>query len=53
MAQKTYAVLELYFAAGVLYLLLSWVLIGMFRLIEKKVNRHLSYNPLSQSEVTA
>lgn len=53
MAQKTYAVLELYFAAGVLYLLLSWVLIAAFRLIEKKVNRHLSYNPMSQVTVTA
>ena len=53
MAQKTYAVLELYFAAGVLYLMLSWVLIAIFRLVEKKVNRHLSYNPISQTEVTA
>lgn len=53
MAQKTYAVLELYFAAGVLYLMMSWVLIGVFRLIEKRVNRHLSYNPISQTEVTA
>lgn len=53
MAQKTYAVLELYFAAGILYLMLSWVLIAIFRRVEKHVNRHLSYNPISQTEVTA
>lgn len=53
MAQKTYAVLELYFAAGVLYLMMSWVLIAVFHLIEKKVNRHLSYTPMSTAEVTA
>ena len=51
--QKTYTVLELFFAAGVLYLLISWVLIGTFRFLEKRINRHLSYTPVSQAEVTA
>lgn len=50
---KTYATLELYFAAGVLYLLLSWVFIALFRVAERHFNRHLRYQPMSKTEVTA
>ena len=50
---KTYTVLELFFAAGILYLLLSWVFIALFRWLEKRVNRHLAYEPIAQTEVTA
>ena len=50
---KTYTVFELFFASGIIYLLLSWLLIGMFRLAEKRINRHLSYQPISNGSVTA
>lgn len=50
---KTYATLELYFAAGVIYLVLSWVFIALFRVAEKKFNRHLNYQPVSTVNVTA
>ena len=50
---KTYTVFELFFASGIIYLLLSWLLIGMFRLAEKRINRHLSYQPVSNGGVTA
>ena len=45
---KTYTVFELFFASGILYLLLSWFFIGTFRLIEKRINRHLSYKPMHE-----
>lgn len=50
---KNYATLEIYFAAGVIYLLLSWVFIAAFRAVEKRANRHLTYRPVSDVEVTA
>ena len=50
---KNYAILEMYFVAGIFYLALSWFLIAIFRLIEKRVNRHLSYEPISDIKVTA
>lgn len=50
---KTYANLELFFAAGVLYLLLSWIFIAVFRVLEKRINRHLTYQPISKTEVSA
>lgn len=50
---KTYATLELYFAAGVLYLVLSWVFIALFRVMEKRFNRHLNYKPVGTNNVTA
>ena len=37
--------MELFFAAGVVYLLLSWVILFSFRLFEKRMNRHASYVP--------
>lgn len=50
---KNYATLEMYFAAGLIYLVISWVFIGVFRALEKRFNRHLSYTPLGATEVTA
>ena len=42
---RTYTLMELFFAAGVVYLLLSWVILFSFRLFEKRMNRHASYVP--------
>ena len=50
---KNYATLEMYFAAGVLYLILASVFIAMFRVIERRANRHLLSVPVSTTEVTA
>lgn len=37
---KTYLQLEIYFAAGIIYLLISWVILLLFRQIERRINRH-------------
>lgn len=42
---RTYTLMELFFAAGVLYLLLSWVVLFTFQLLEKKLNRYMTYEP--------
>ena len=42
---RTYTLMELFFAAGIIYLLLSWVILFSFRLFEKRMNRHTSYVP--------
>ena len=42
---RTYTLMELFFAAGIVYLLLSWVILFTFRLLEKRLNRHMSYVP--------
>lgn len=42
---RNYAVFELYFAAGVLYLILSWIILFGFRLLERHFNKHHSYVP--------
>lgn len=42
---RTYTIFELYFAAGVIYLVLSWVILLTFRLFERRMNRHASYVP--------
>lgn len=42
---RTYTIFELYFAAGVIYLVLSWVILLTFRFLEKRFNRHTSYVP--------
>lgn len=42
---RTYTLIELFFAAGVLYLLLSWVVLFTFQLLEKKLNKHATYVP--------
>ena len=42
---RTYTLIELFFAAGVLYLLLSWVVLFIFQLLEKKLNNHATYVP--------
>ncbi len=42
---RTYTSNEIFFAAGIVYLLLSWVILLGFRLFEKRMNRHMSYVP--------
>ena len=42
---RTYTLMELFFAAGIVYLLLSWVILFSFKLFEKKLNRYMSYVP--------
>ncbi|PIE47157.1 MAG: ABC transporter permease [Gammaproteobacteria bacterium] len=37
---KTYAVIEMYFAAGIFYLVLSWLFMWLFRSLEKRFNKH-------------
>ncbi|MDO5650938.1 MAG: ABC transporter permease [Moraxella sp.] len=39
---QTYLTLEMYFAAGVIYLVISWGAMLLFRLLEHFVNRHKS-----------
>lgn len=48
---RTYTPLEIFFAAGVLYLLITAVMIGGFRLLEKRLNRHQHYK--MPAELTA
>ncbi|KEA65660.1 Amino acid ABC transporter, permease protein [Marinobacterium lacunae] len=40
---RTYTPLEIFFAAGMLYLLISAIMIGAFRLLERRLNRHQHY----------
>lgn len=42
---RTYTMMELFFAAGIIYLVLSWVFLLSFRLLERKLNRYMSYVP--------
>lgn len=42
---NTYASIEIFFAAGVIYLLLSWVILAGFRAFERRLNRYMSYVP--------
>ncbi|WP_131668354.1 ABC transporter permease [Psychrobacter pygoscelis] len=42
---RTYTLMELFFAAGIIYLLLSWVVLFTFKLLEKKLNRYMTYEP--------
>ena len=44
-SSKTYTIFEIYFAAGMIYLVLSWVILLTFRFLEKRMNRHSSYVP--------
>ncbi len=37
---KTYLTLEIYFAAGIIYLLISWLILALFRMFENSFNRH-------------
>ncbi|MFB6348371.1 ABC transporter permease [Moraxella sp. ZJ142] len=41
----TYLNLEMFFAAGVIYLLISWVFLFAFRQFERHINRHKRYVP--------
>lgn len=38
---KTYTIFELYFAAGMIYLVLSWCVLFAFRHLERYFNRHM------------
>lgn len=42
---RTYTPLEMFFAAGMVYLLIAAVMIGCFKLLEHRINRHLYYKP--------
>lgn len=42
---KTYLTLEIYFAAGVIYLLISWIFLALFRVFDRSFNKHKRYNP--------
>lgn len=42
---KTYLTLEIYFAAGIIYLLISWLILALFRMFEKSFNRHKQLRP--------
>lgn len=42
---KTYLTLEIYFAAGVIYLAISWLFLFLFKLFDAKMNRHKRYRP--------
>ncbi|MDO5769188.1 MAG: ABC transporter permease [Psychrobacter sp.] len=49
LSSRTYTNLELYFAAGVIYLLLSWIILFAFQRLEKRLNRHASYEPVDMA----
>ncbi|MFB4205039.1 Octopine transport system permease protein OccM [wastewater metagenome] len=38
---RTYTPLEIFLAAGVLYVLITFLILGGFRLVERRLNRHL------------
>src|SRR5690606_12121463 len=38
---KTYTPVEIFMAAGAIYLLLSFAMVQSFRLVERRLNRHL------------
>lgn len=42
---KTYLTLEIYFAAGMIYLLISWVILFLFRQFERKFNKYKQHTP--------
>lgn len=42
---RTYTPLEMFFAAGMVYLLIAAVMIGCFKLLEHKINRYQFYKP--------
>ena len=42
---KTYTSIEMFFAAGIVYLLLTWIILFIFRLFEKHMNRYMTYVP--------
>lgn len=49
----TYLNLEMFFAAGVIYLVISWIFLFIFRQFERHINRHKRYVPPSQTQVSA
>jgi len=42
---RTYTPLEMFFAAGMVYLLIAAVMIGCFKLLEQRINRHQYFKP--------
>ncbi len=46
---RTYTPLEMFFAAGMMYLVIAAVMIGCFRLLERRINRY-QYYKLDQSQ---
>ncbi|WP_419813404.1 ABC transporter permease [Bacterioplanoides sp.] len=42
---RTYTPLEMFFAAGMVYLLIAAVMIGCFKLLEHRINRYQFYKP--------
>ncbi len=42
---RTYTIFELYLSAAVIYLLLTWVILFIFRQLERRFNRHANYVP--------
>ncbi|WP_440995332.1 ABC transporter permease [Arhodomonas sp. SL1] len=38
---KTYTPLEIFLAAGALYVLITFLIVGAFRLVERRLNRHI------------
>ncbi len=40
---ETYTNIELYFAAGIIYLVLTWLILLLFRGLERRMNRHNRY----------
>ncbi len=42
---RTYTPLEMFLAAGLVYLLMSGLVIALFRFLESRFNRYQSYNP--------
>ena len=45
---RTYTPLEMFFAAGMVYLLIAAVMIGCFKLLEQRINRHQYFKPDAQ-----
>ncbi|OPH37956.1 Arginine ABC transporter permease protein ArtM [Moraxella lacunata] len=45
---KTYLTLEIYFAAGIIYLMISWIILALFRLFDHSFNKHKRYNPIQK-----
>lgn len=45
---KTYLTLEIYFASGIIYLLISWMILVLFGLFDRSFNKHKRYNPIQK-----
>ncbi|MDI4498441.1 ABC transporter permease [Moraxella nonliquefaciens] len=45
---KTYLTLEIYFAAGIIYLFISWIILALFKFFDRSFNKHKRYNPINK-----